>query len=534
LKHRWSRTAVAAVLTAAGVIVPCSAWYIAGSHAAREQASRLEETPRQQARQEAERLAQQVAMRIESLRESESRRPFQDYLGDDELLQGDCTYETAIGSPLAEGPVDPLIWAHFQIDDVGVVTLPTLADPQSSARAGADTDSVQQAILGELECASSEHIAALRRTTEGGRRRQMPSSQGVVTVGSFSWHAASIEDGPALLALREVATPAVVLTQGFVVPITRLDALLAGSLHPGQILPGLPNEPADARIPIQGDAWTVRVDASRALSTAQAEGTRVKSRIRVTFFAGALAAMIAGCALVLLVRQTDRTARERARFAASAAHELRTPLAGLRLYGEMLADGSGDPARQTTYARRVADEAERLGRVVANVLGYSRLQRGGLRVHTRTGDLAPTIRASLDRLGPAFDSAGVPIELEVERDVPEAHFDPDAVHQILQNLLDNAAKFNREAEDRTVRVNLFARQTHPTLEVVDHGRGVDPALHRKLFRPFVHHPDPDAPAGLGIGLALVRALARAQGAEVSHRKPPEGGAAFAVRFRAAV
>jgi signal transduction histidine kinase len=257
----------------------------------------------------------------------------------------------------------------------------------------------------------------------------------------------------------------------------------------------------------------------------------MESRFLIMFVIGTFSAMIAGGLVVLLVHETERTARERARFAASAAHELRTPLASLQLYGEMLAEGSGDAARYVTYGRRVAQEADRLGRVVSNVLGYSKLQRDGLAVNPRPGDLEPAVRSSIDRLRPALESAGASIDVRVEQGVPRATFDPDALHQILQNLIDNAVKFCRDAEDRTIHVTVSAPDGQPTIEVRDHGRGVVPSVRRKLFRAFTHHPDPDAPAGLGIGLALVRALADAQGAEVTYGgDAPGGGAVFTVRL----
>jgi signal transduction histidine kinase len=354
-----------------------------------------------------------------------------------------------------------------------------------------------------------------------------------VTVGPFSWHTVAIEDAPALVALREVATPSAVLTQGFVVPGDRIRSLLEGALFPADVRPGDPLDVAEASIPIQGDRWAVSVDASQAFATAAEEASRMESRFLIMFVIGAFAATIAGSVVVLLVHETDRTARERARFAASAAHELRTPLASLQLYGEMLAEGTGDASRYATYGRRVAQEADRLGRVVSNVLGYSKLQRDTLVVNPRGHDLEPAVRASVDRLGPALESAGASIDLQFGQNLPRAVFDTDALHQILQNLIDNAAKFSREADDRTIHVTTSVNEGQPTIEVRDHGCGVDPSIRRKLFRAFTHHPDPDAPAGLGIGLALVKALADAQGMVVTHSAPRDGGAVFTVRLRRA-
>ena len=533
MRPRWSRTAIAGALTAAGLAVPCTAWYVAGSRAAGERARAVRIEPSRQGTVEASHLARQLALRLEALRESESRRPFQDYLSSDRWaeLQGDCGMDAAFPSPLAEGPADPLIRVHFQIDDVGLVTLPALGRGEEPA--GGAADAIEQAVLTEIECASSEHLAALQRSAGGPRSRQLASPGGLVTVGAFSWHTASIDGTPSLVALREVSTPVAVLTQGFVVPADRLDDLLVGAPFRATARPGVPRSDGDAPIPIHGDSWMVQVDLEAAVADAAVEGARVEARFRRNFALGLVSVLVAGAALVLLVRETEKTGRERARFAAAAAHELRTPLAGLQLYGEMLADGTGDPERRAAYARRVADEAQRLGRVVSNVLGFSRLERGGLPVQAREGDLEPAVRAALDRLGPALDSEGISIELDVRPGVPQARFDADSLHQILLNLLDNAAKFNRQARDRTVQVTLLARDECPTLEVRDHGPGVDPAVRRRLFRPFTRHPDPGAPAGLGIGLAIVKALAGAQGAQVSFHDPPGGGAAFAVQFRRA-
>ena len=108
MKRRLSRTSLAAILTAVGIMLPCGAWLGAGSKAAREKAARIEQEPVSRARQEAYRLAQQVAMRLESLRQSESRRSHIDYQRLDRSKPADCGYPDKI-SPLAQGPADPLI-----------------------------------------------------------------------------------------------------------------------------------------------------------------------------------------------------------------------------------------------------------------------------------------------------------------------------------------------------------------------------------------------------------------------------------------
>jgi len=205
----------------------------------------------------------------------------------------------------------------------------------------------------------------------------------------------------------------------------------------------------------------------------------------------------------------------------------------MRLYGEMLAEDLGDPRRRREYATRISAEAERLGRVVSNVLGYTRLERGHLAVQPRPGDLAAAVAGAVERLRPTLASHGARLELSVEGELPEVCFDPDAVHQIVQNLVDNAEKYTRQAEDRRVDVGLRGRGEAVELQVRDHGAGVAEPVRRHLFEPFVRGETGEAPGGLGLGLVLVRTLATAHGGDVRYESAPGGGALFCVTFPAA-
>ena len=246
---------------------------------------------------------------------------------------------------------------------------------------------------------------------------------------------------------------------------------------------------------------------------------------------GVLASAL-GVLVVMLVARAERLARERSQFAAAAAHELRTPLAGLQLYGDMLADGLGDPGKQADYARRMSEEAARLGRVVSNVLGFSQLERGNLHVAARPGSLAEALRELVQRAEPALDRAGCALAVEVEPELT-ASFDPDALARIIGNLLDNAEKYGRGATDRTIA--LTARRSESGVEIVvaDRGPGVAQAARQRLFRPFARGVDADGPAGLGLGLALSQSLAKAMNGELTYRQGVGGGAAFVLRLPAA-
>jgi len=189
--------------------------------------------------------------------------------------------------------------------------------------------------------------------------------------------------------------------------------------------------------------------------------------------------------------------------------------------------GGGDPTKLRDYARRMSEEASRLGRVVSNVLGFSQLERGNLSVEAKPGPLGEVIAELAERAEPALDRAGALLALDVSPDL-KARYDRDAVFRIVGNLLDNAEKYGRGAEDRTIE--LAARETAAGVEVTvrDHGPGISADARAKLFRAFSRGVDNDGPAGLGLGLALSQSLARAMGGDLEYREGT--GATFVLRL----
>jgi signal transduction histidine kinase len=320
--------------------------------------------------------------------------------------------------------------------------------------------------------------------------------------------------------------------QGFLISLAGLADFFRAAGVPVRLRPGNPDNDLEAPVAIGDEPWRVVVDAHAAVAAAERQARELRRSFLTIFLGGVAIATIAGLGVVWLVWQTERLARQRAQFAASAAHELRTPLAGLRIFSEMLAEGLGDPSKAGDYARHVADEAERLGRVVANVLGFTRLERGTLNVHPEAGDLTATVHESVARQQAAIEAAGARVELVIAENVPQVKFDRDAVAQIAQNLLDNAEKHTRSATNRTIHVALTVRDRGAELSVADHGNGLPSEVRRHLFHPFTRGNQGDAPAGLGLGLVLVKALAEAQGATVTYTDADGGGAKFTVAFPA--
>jgi len=577
----YKRTAVAFLLTAVAVAVPSGAWYFAARHQVEHEIFLREAGIYEAAAREGRKLAEGLAKRLEDLRGVESRRPFYHYQNLFHDPEAAAEGVSVAISPLAHGTADPLIEAHFQVDGEDRLSLPTVNEefPELGAQ-GADPE--QCALfekLGEItlyccderlpaDAAAGEGTNAHRGNGDqiqllparawrqhlqasalyadlkySKKRREVSRSldtnaggQIEIVISPFGWYTLPVGGQSALVALRTVKTPAGIWTQGFVVSHEAVRQQLAHSPFPATFALALELEHRDLPdrvvFSVPGTSWGLALDVSVHLREALSAASADRERFFGIFLLGVVAAGVAGGLVVTMMYHSERLAQQRAQFAAAAAHELRTPLAGLRLYGEMLAEGLGNPAKAGEYARRLAGEAERLGRVVTNILSFARLERESLAVDLEPGDLAAAVRAAAERQQPALEEAGARVVMELPEDLPTVRFDRDAVVHIVQNLLDNAEKYTRGIADRTIRLRLTRERAGVMLSVADNGRGIAPKLRRRLFRPFTRGVHQDAPEGLGLGLVLVKLLATAQGGAISYRDGPGGGAEFTVTFPA--
>jgi signal transduction histidine kinase len=225
----------------------------------------------------------------------------------------------------------------------------------------------------------------------------------------------------------------------------------------------------------------------------------------------------------------------RSNFAAAVTHELRTPLAAIRLYAEMLRDGvvAGEEKRRE-YAATIGAESERLTRLVENVLELSRLERGARPLAASAGDLGAAVAAAAEALRSHAEREGFRLVLEVEPGLPPVRFERDALAHVLGNLVENALKYARGAARREVQVGVRREGDAVALRVRDFGPGVAPAQLPRLFEPFSRGEDEltRTTRGTGIGLALVRGLAERMGARASGRNVAGGGFEVALVFPA--
>ncbi len=204
-----------------------------------------------------------------------------------------------------------------------------------------------------------------------------------------------------------------------------------------------------------------------------------------------------------LAKEARAMARERA-FVTTVTHELRTPLAAIRLFGETLAEGRGDPR---DYGALVAQESERLSDLVERVLAATRVDEA-----PRFGPVSPRELASsvVEFVEARARRRHVRVDYHADDDLPEARWDADAVGRALLNLIDNAVKHGKEGGHVEVRVSRAEEQVK--LSVADDGPGIGAAHRESIFDRFTRGAT-DAP-GTGLGLYLVEQVARAHGGRV--------------------
>lgn len=265
---------------------------------------------------------------------------------------------------------------------------------------------------------------------------------------------------------------------------------------------------------------------------------------------GGMAAMmilLLGTGLVLIERTVRRDLEQAARtenFVSAVTHELRTPLAAIRLYGEMLLDGwAEDPEKQREYYQRIVRETNRLSTLVERVLEKGRLTSS--KVTAQAVDLRQTIEGMTEALavarapGASLVGGNDDLAFEFEDDLPHVLASLDIVGGILTNLVENARKYapvdQEDPDAEPILIRALRDGDRVVLEVADRGPGIPAQDREQVFEAFhrLGNEETRTATGTGLGLHLVRLQAEAVQAKATVLGRPGGGSCFQIRFRLA-
>ncbi len=226
----------------------------------------------------------------------------------------------------------------------------------------------------------------------------------------------------------------------------------------------------------------------------------------------------------------DRARTLDQQFLLSISHDLRTPLTSIRGYAEAIGDGAtADPAGAAAV---IVAEAERLDRLVADLLTLARLDGRAFALHPVVHDLTVPVNDAVRAFLPAAESAGLAVAVQGAGTGATVLADPERVQQVLGNLLANAAKFARSR----IEVSVAAAPAGWLVRVDDDGPGIPADERAHVFeRLYAARTKPvRAEVGSGLGLAIVHQLVAAMGGTVRADESPLGGARLEVRFPAAL
>ncbi len=219
-------------------------------------------------------------------------------------------------------------------------------------------------------------------------------------------------------------------------------------------------------------------------------------------------------------------------FMTNVTHELRTPLNSVIGFAELLKDEVPGPlnAKQAAFAADILASGRRLLALVEGILEMSRLDAGGAALEGEPVEIGAALEQRVAAQRKAAEARGLTMRLDVAVDTGSAELDPRALRRMLDALLDNAIKFNREGG--TIAVS--ARRADGALEIVvaDTGIGIARENLAKIFKPLAQLDAGLARqhGGVGMGLALARRLAELHGGTIEVESEPGQGSTFTLRL----
>ena len=223
-------------------------------------------------------------------------------------------------------------------------------------------------------------------------------------------------------------------------------------------------------------------------------------------------------------RVQSETERLRNSLLSAVSHDLRTPLATITGSASALVDQEAelDAAARRELAQAIEEEADRLNRLVHNLLEMTRLESGGVRVRKDWHPLEEVVGSALARVEKHLGQRRVDIDLPP--DLPLVPLDALLIEQVLINLLDNAIKYTPEASP--IEITASAEDRAVSVTVGDRGPGFAPGEETRIFDKFYRGEQAGTRSGAGLGLAIARGIVDAHGGRIAAEPRPGGGALF--------
>lgn len=228
------------------------------------------------------------------------------------------------------------------------------------------------------------------------------------------------------------------------------------------------------------------------------------------------------------VQDEAETERMRSALLSSVSHDLRTPLAAIAgASSSMLDDGdtSLPPAARRELCQSIFDSADRLSRIVDNLLNMTRIESGTFRVAKQQHVVEEIVGSTLHRMTDQLK--GRKVQTRLPSELPSVPLDDVLFQQVLINLVDNAVRYVPATAE--IEISASAENGWLSVEVADRGPGLRPGDEERVFEKFYRGPLPRPQSGTGLGLTICRAIISAHGGTISADNRTGGGAVFRIR-----
>ena len=237
-----------------------------------------------------------------------------------------------------------------------------------------------------------------------------------------------------------------------------------------------------------------------------------------------------------LIRKSLETERleelnkQKTMFVSTVSHDLKTPLASIKVFSEMMKNDSQIAPKQKNYLEIIEGESGRLTRLIDNVLGFARIENGTRKYNFESVSLNRIVKKTLDILSYQLKMEGFKIKTKFSENDMHISADPDALIEALINIIANAIKYSIRQKD--INISTFRSDNYSCVEIRDKGIGIKPEDQKNLFKPFFRSQIADNRriSGTGLGLSIIKHVMDAHGGKIEVESIPDEGTAFILKF----
>jgi two-component system OmpR family sensor kinase len=215
---------------------------------------------------------------------------------------------------------------------------------------------------------------------------------------------------------------------------------------------------------------------------------------------------------MMQLKETDALRRE---LVANVSHDLRTPLASLKGYLEILLakNGSLPDAERQEYLQIASNSSERLNKLVAELFELAKLDSGDLSLHKETFSLAELAHDVVQKFNLRAEEKSIQLDVSIDVDMPYVEADIGLIERVLDNLIDNALK--NTPQDGCIVLGLNADGLTVKINIADNGRGIAEDELPHIFQRFYKKPENEKATGAGLGLAIAQRIVELHGSQLS-------------------